>query len=137
MPFLDHLEELRSRLFWVLGALVVGVGVGLWAVLKLDVIGALVVPIAPYLPDGKLSVLAVTEPFMITLKLAATVGLVIASPVVLYQVWAFLSPALYERERKAMIPALLIGLVLGWPAIFTALFAAAERCDSSVDIGHG
>ncbi len=112
MPFLDHLEELRSRLFKALGATVVGVGIGIWAVLHFRAIEFLAGPIAPYLPNGKLTILGVTDQFLITLKLGAVVGLVLASPVVLYQLWAFLSPALYERERKAMIPALFVGLVL-------------------------
>lgn len=118
MPFLDHLEELRSRLLKSLLAIVLAVGFGIWAVLRWGVIDALKAPIAPFLPDGNLTVLAVTEPFLITLKLGTVVGLVLASPVVLYQVWAFLSPALYEREKKAMIPALFVGLLLflagGW-----------------------
>ena len=38
MPFLDHLEELRGRIFWVLGAVVVGVGVGLWLVLHFELV---------------------------------------------------------------------------------------------------
>lgn len=118
MPFLDHLEELRSRLFKALLALVLGIGIGMWVVLHFEVIEWLKAPIAPYLIDGKLTVLRVTEQFMITLKLGAVLGVVLASPVVLYQVWAFLSPALYEKERKAMIPALGFGLGLflagGW-----------------------
>lgn len=114
MPFLDHLEELRSRLFKVLGAAVVGIGIGLWAVLRFNAIAFLARPIAPYLTDtnGKLTILGVTDQFLITLKLGAVVGLVLASPIILYQLWAFLSPALYARERKAMIPALFVGLLL-------------------------
>lgn len=112
MPFLDHLEELRSRLFKVLGAVVLGVGVGLWAVFNLDLITLFKAPIAPYLPDGKFTVLQITEPFFITLKIGAIIGFVLASPAIIYQIWAFLSPALYERERKAVIPALVAGLVL-------------------------
>jgi sec-independent protein translocase protein TatC len=114
MPFLDHLEELRSRLFKVLAAAVVGIGIGLWLVLRFDAIGLLTEPIRPHLVDtnGKLTILGVTDQFLITLKLGAVVGLVLASPIILYQTWAFLSPALYERERKAMIPALFVGLVL-------------------------
>ncbi len=112
MPFLDHLEELRSRILKSLAAIVIGVGIGLWAVLKLGVLEWLKLPIAAYVPNGKLTVTAVTEPFMITLKLGAVVGLVLASPIILYQLWAFLSPALYERERKTMIPSLLVGLGL-------------------------
>ncbi len=112
MPFLDHLEELRSRLLKVLLALTVGIGIGLWLVLRFDVLVLLTAPIAPLLDNGRLTNLSVTGPFMITLKLGALAGVVLASPVVVYQVWAFLSPALYERERKAMIPALGFGLVL-------------------------
>lgn len=118
MPFLDHLEELRTRILLSLAALVVGVGVGLWLVLGFGVLDLLKAPIAPYVPNGNLTITAVTEPFMITLKLGAVLGMVLASPVVLYQIWAFLSPALYERERKAIIPSLTMGLGLfllgGW-----------------------
>ncbi|MCB9505659.1 MAG: twin-arginine translocase subunit TatC [Gemmatimonadales bacterium] len=112
MPFLDHLEELRSRLFRIIAALVVGVGIGLWAVFQFDVIIHFKAPIAPYLPEGKLAVMQVTEQFFITLKLGALIGAVLASPVIIYQIWAFLSPALYDRERKAIVPALAVGLVL-------------------------
>ncbi len=112
MPFLDHLEELRVRLFWILGAVAVGIGLGLWAALNLDIITVFTAPIAPFVPDGQLAVLQVTEPFFITLKIGAVLGLVLASPVIIYQIWAFLSPALYDRERRALIPALVIGLLL-------------------------
>lgn len=124
MPFLDHLEELRSRLLKVLATLVITIGFGIWSVLRFGVIEVLKEPIAPFLPGGKLTVLAVTEPFLITLKLGAVVGLVLASPIVIYQVWAFLSPALYAKEKRAMLPALLVGLVLflagawvGWAVV--------------------
>lgn len=112
MPFLDHLEELRSRLLKALAAAVVGIGLGIWLVLRFNAIELLASPIAPYLPNGKLTILGVTDQFLITLKLGAIVGLVLSSPIILYQTWAFLSPALYERERKAMIPALFVGLLL-------------------------
>ncbi len=49
---------------------------------------------------------------MIVFKLGFIVGLVLASPVILWQLWAFLAPALYEREKRALVPALFVGLVL-------------------------
>lgn len=112
MPFLDHLEELRGRIIRVLIAVIVGVGLGLWFVSSYPVLIWLKAPIAPFLPDGKLTVLTPTEPVMVVLKLGFVLGLVLASPVVIYQLWAFLSPALYEKEKKAMMPALFAGLLL-------------------------
>lgn len=121
MPFLDHLEELRQRLFRSLGAVVVGFAAGLWLVDQFGLVSLLKAPIAPFLPDGKLVVLSPTEPLLITLKLGFLTGLVLASPVILWQLWAFLSPALYAREKKAIIPALFAGLgmfLLGGAAAF-------------------
>jgi len=112
MPFLDHLEELRSRLIKSLVAVIVAFGAGLWIVQRFQFVSLLKAPIAPYLTGGRLTVLSPTEPVMIVLKLSLLIGLVLASPFLLYQLWAFLSPALYERERRAFIPALLVGTLL-------------------------
>jgi sec-independent protein translocase protein TatC len=112
MPFLDHLEELRLRILRSLAALVVGFGIGLWAVERFQLVSVLKAPIAKYLSDGKLIVTSPTEPLMIVFKLGFVVGLVLASPVILWQLWAFLAPALYEREKKALVPSLFVGLFL-------------------------
>lgn len=112
MPFLDHLEELRSRILRSLAAIILGSAAGLWAVQHFQLVNLLKRPIAPYLTDGKLVVLSPTEPVMIVLKLGLLVGLVLASPVLLWQLWAFLAPALYAREKKALVPSLFIGLLL-------------------------
>jgi Tat protein translocase TatC len=114
MPFLEHLEELRVRLVRALAALVVGFALGLWVVQRFQVVNLLKGPIAPYLKvtGGKLVVTSPTEPVMITLKLALIVGLILVSPVLVYQTWAFLAPALYAREKRAVVPALGAGLLL-------------------------
>ncbi len=114
MPFLEHLEELRVRLVRVLLALVAGFAAGLWVVQRFEFVNLLKAPIAPYLKvtGGKLVVTSPTEPVMITLKLALIVGLVLVSPVLVYQIWAFLSPALYAKEKRVVVPALAAGLVL-------------------------
>jgi Tat protein translocase TatC len=112
MPFLDHLEELRWRIIRSLAALVVGFVVGFWIVQQFQLVSLLKTPIAPYLLDGKLIVTSPTEPVMIVFKLSFLVALVLASPVILWQVWAFLAPALYEREKKALVPALFVGTLL-------------------------
>lgn len=122
MPFLDHLEELRMRIIWSLVALVIGIGVGFWVVQHFQLVSLLKTPIAPYLANGgKLTVLSPTEPVMIVFKLSLVVGLVLASPIVFWQVWAFLAPALYGREKRVLVPALfagaglfMLGGVLAW-----------------------
>jgi sec-independent protein translocase protein TatC len=112
MPFLDHLEELRWRLIWSLLAVTICAIAGWFLVTRFDVLGLLVVPIKPFLHGTRLKYLSPTEPFFITLKLAVSVGLVLASPIVIYQVWAFLAPALLPSERRVIVPALYMGLVL-------------------------
>jgi Tat protein translocase TatC len=114
MPFLDHLEELRWRILRSLGAIVIGFGTGLWLVQQFHLVNLLKRPIAPYLTGagGKLIVTSPTEPVMIVFKLGFLVGLVLASPIILWQLWAFLAPALYSREKRALVPALFVGLVL-------------------------
>lgn len=112
MPFLDHLEELRKRILLALAGVVVGLGVGWVTTTRLDLIKKLEVPIAPFIPGGKLTVLTPIAPFMIYLKFAMVLGLVLSSPWVLYQLWAFLAPALTPREKKSILPALGIGLLL-------------------------
>ena len=111
MPFLDHLEELRWRLIKALVAIAVGVAGGYALVTNVDLIAFLKRPIDPYLPAGKkLLFTHPMEPFMLTLKLALVVGVVIAVPIVLWQVWGFLRPALYRRERRVVLPLGLAGV---------------------------
>jgi Tat protein translocase TatC len=112
MPFLDHLEELRWRILWSLIAVIVGTVVGWMLLDRIDIVEVLKRPIAPYLPGGRLVFTSPAEPFMLTLKVAFALGCLVASPVVIYQIWAFLSPALYEREKRLIIPALGVGVVL-------------------------
>lgn len=122
MPFLDHLEELRWRILWSLVALVVTTAIGFFLVTKFDVLGLLVQPIQPYLGDSKLKYLNPIDPFFITLKLALLVGLVLAGPILVYQAWAFLSPALLPSEKRAIVPALYLGVLLFAAGVALAYF---------------
>lgn len=105
MPFLDHLEELRWRIIWSLGALVAGLAIGFWAVVRFEFVRLLQAPIAPFL-NSKLVYTSPADPFTITLNAAIIVGIIIASPVIIYHVWAFLSPALHRHEKKVVIPVI-------------------------------
>jgi len=112
MPFLDHLEELRWRILWSLLAIAIGSIAGFVLVMKLNVLGLLIAPIQPFLGGTKLKYLSPTDPFFITLRIGIITGLLLASPVVIYQAWAFFSPALLPSEKRVIVPALYLGLVL-------------------------
>ncbi|HSJ25222.1 MAG TPA: twin-arginine translocase subunit TatC [Longimicrobiales bacterium] len=112
MPFFDHLEELRWRIIYGLLALVVATGFGFWLALHFDLLGHLKRPLDPHIGGDQLIALSITDPFMITFKLALTLGFIFASPIIVYQVWAFLAPALTKREKRAIVPALYMGVVL-------------------------
>jgi sec-independent protein translocase protein TatC len=112
MPFLDHLEELRWRVLWSLLALVVTTGIGFYLVTHFNVLGILIQPVCPFVEDCRLKFLSPMDPFFITLKLAVLLGLVLAAPVIIYQAWAFFSPALLPSEKRAIVPSLYLGVLL-------------------------
>jgi sec-independent protein translocase protein TatC len=112
MPFLDHLEELRHRLMWGCGALLVGIVAAFVIVTKYNVIKLLQRPIQPYL-QGELIITHPADGFKIVMLVSFALGLVFALPVILYQLWAFLSPALYQHEKKVVVP-----LLIGATALF-------------------
>jgi sec-independent protein translocase protein TatC len=112
MPFLDHLEELRWRIIYSLAAALVCIGIGFWIALQFDVVGILAKPILPLIPEHKLVFTHPSEGFTVILNAAMTLGLVFASPVILYQLWAFLAPAFHQNEKRIAIGVLFSGLVL-------------------------
>jgi sec-independent protein translocase protein TatC len=124
MPFLDHLEELRWRLLWSIVAITLFAIIGFFLVTRFDVLGLLVAPISPFLGDSKLKYLSPIEPFFVTLKLALLVGVLLASPIIGYQLWAFLAPALRPEERRAIVPSFTFGLVLFMAGVAMAYYIA-------------
>lgn len=110
MPFLDHLEELRRRLFWMVGAVVVGVITAFLVLSKLDLIRFLERPILPFLHGRNLIYTHPGTSFHILLNASLALGLILASPVILGQLWGFLSPALYSNEKRVIVP-ISIGIV--------------------------
>jgi len=108
MGLLDHLDELRRRIVYSLIALVVACGV-CWVFVQ-EIYAFLERPIDPYLPEGtKLSFLGPADPLMLYIKVALLAGLFVASPVILWQAWRFISPGLYARERRWAAPFVLLG----------------------------
>jgi sec-independent protein translocase protein TatC len=122
MPFLDHLEELRWRIIYSLGALIVGVAIGFFVATQLHLIEWLQKPILPYLRGQNLVYTRPTATFSVLMQMAFVVGIALSLPVIGYQVWAFLSPALYKNERRIVIPILFIAIVLFAAGVALAYF---------------
>lgn len=112
MPFLDHLEELRKRLFWVAGAIVIGIAVAFMLLSNLDIIRLLERPILPLLHGQKLIYTHPGTSFRILLNASFVLGMILASPVIVGQIWGFLAPALYSHEKKVVIPVLVAMVAL-------------------------
>jgi sec-independent protein translocase protein TatC len=111
MPFLDHLEELRWRIIWSLAALIAGVAIAFVLVYRFDLLTWIQGPILPFLHGHKLVYTHPGDGFSILLQTSILVGIVIALPVVVWQVYAFLSPALHRHEKRVAIPVI-VGAVL-------------------------
>lgn len=113
MSLLNHLEELRRRLSWVAASVALA-GVAGWFAFD-RVVELLLKPARPYLTDlsdGDLVFNAPLEAFSLRMKIALYVGFTLAFPVVLVQLWRFVSPGLRKAERKHAIPFIAAALVL-------------------------
>jgi sec-independent protein translocase protein TatC len=106
MSFLDHLEELRKRLLVSIVALLAGFLV-CWGYAD-KIYGYLQAPLLKVLPPGdKLAYTRLTAPFILYMKVAFLAGIFLAAPVILLQLWLFIAPGLYKRERRLAAPFIL------------------------------
>ena len=130
MSFLEHLEELRRRIIYSFLYIVAGFSICWW--FHEQIFGLMQKPIVQALAnhgmDTKLVYLNPTDAFNMYLKVAFLAGVFVASPFVLYQVWAFISPGLTPEERRIIRPwvpvALLmfaIGVIVAWVVLPFAL----------------
>ena len=104
MSFLEHLDELRKRLIAGLIGLAIGCVLS-FIVLDTYIVPFIMVPMESMLPQGgTLITTEATEFFMLWLKMGFFGGLLIAMPVMLYQVWLFVAPGLYSHEKRFAIP---------------------------------
>jgi sec-independent protein translocase protein TatC len=105
MPLVDHLDELRHRLAIGVVALLVGTAIGFW--LAPSIIKLLLTP----LPGGEVVFLTLSGGFMVYLRVAVVVGLLLSLPILLYQAWAFVAPGLTPSERRASLPWIPLSVV--------------------------
>jgi sec-independent protein translocase protein TatC len=125
MPFLDHLEELRRRIIRCLIALAVGTGAGfVYTAQLIEFLGR------PAASAGvPLVAIDATEVFSLYFKVAAGAGVCLAAPVILWQIWRFIEPALYAHEKRYSRPFIIlttlcfiIGAVFGYEIVAPWLF---------------
>jgi sec-independent protein translocase protein TatC len=103
MSFLEHLDELRKRLMWSIASTLLGFVVAL--IFIGPIFGFIMRPLAATLPEGRRMIYTEpTEAFMLQLKVALLAGLVLAAPLILWQLWLFIAPGLYRREKRLAIP---------------------------------
>jgi sec-independent protein translocase protein TatC len=149
MGFLDHLEELRRRIIYSIISVAVGFCICWWKVERIyDVMQR---PIMDALKSNgmaeKLVYLNPTEPFNLYLKIAALAGLFLTSPFVLYQVWMFISPGLYRKEKKYVVPFMVstitlfaaggyFGYKIVYPAALTFLINFGKQFQPMITIGE-
>ena len=111
MSFLEHLDELRKRLMWAIAALFGGFLVALFFIDR--IFGFIMRPLAATLPAGRTLIYTEpTEAFLLQLKVAALAGVVISAPAVMWQLWLFIAPGLYRREKRLALPFIVSTSVL-------------------------
>jgi sec-independent protein translocase protein TatC len=109
MSFLEHLDELRKRIINALIAL--GVAVVVTFFFNKQIYDFIMEPLARMIPSGKLVFTEPTEAFMLRLKMSLLAGVILAAPAIMWQVWKFIAPGLYENEKKFAVPFVLLSSI--------------------------
>jgi sec-independent protein translocase protein TatC len=135
MSLIQHLEELRKRILWSL-AFTAALFFPCFAYVE-HILAFLQRPITKVLPAGKkLAYMSITDPIVLYFKVAGLAALFFGSPFILYQLWKFISPGLYSREKRYVLPFVFFGtfffLAGGAFAYYVAFPYAAKFL---VDIG--
>ncbi len=110
MSFLEHLDELRKRLVHIAAFLAIGF-IACWVFHK-QIYDFLTIPITPFLPEEKLAFTRVTDPFTLYMKVAFLASIFLTSPFTLYEVWKFIAPGLYRKEKRYIFPFLFFSVLL-------------------------
>ncbi len=110
-PFLSHLEELRKRL--VICAIGVGAGFVIAYIFSERLFQLLVAPLKAVMPEGDQMIFTnLPEMFFAYIKVAFIAGILAAAPLIFYQLWMFIAPGLYQKEKKMAIPFVISSTIL-------------------------
>jgi sec-independent protein translocase protein TatC len=121
MNFLEHLEELRVRILWILGAAAAGTAAAFYFSPRL--VDLLLAP-----GGGKFQYIKPAEAFVVYLAVSFIAGLVVTSPFIFYQIWRFVAPGLLPKEKRYALPFVVAtsacfaaGVVFGYYMLFPAM----------------
>ena len=110
-PFLSHLEELRRRL--IVCAIAIGAGFVISYFFSKQLFALLIHPLTKVLPaESSLIFTSLPEMFIAYLKVSLIAGVILAIPVVFYELWMFVAPALYQKEKRYVVPFVLFSSIL-------------------------
>jgi sec-independent protein translocase protein TatC len=120
LSFIDHLDELRKRLIRCILGITAGAIVA--GVFSENIFRAIMSPVLASLPQGQqqLHYTSYLEPFFVYLKVAIYGGIFLSAPWVLYQVWQFVAPGLYKKEKRVVVPFIAAGTL--------CFYAGAAAC---------
>lgn len=120
-PLIGHLIELRKRLLnCIIAILVIFLALIYFAN---DIYQLVAAPLIRHMPAGASMIATdVTSPFFTPIKLTIMVSIILAAPIILYQIWAFIAPALYKHERRLVIPLLVSSTLLFYIGMAFAYF---------------
>ena len=128
LPLTNHLDELRKRIIICVAA--VGIGFAISYIFSEKLFLILSRPLIVLLPEGNSFIFTnITEAFFTYLKLSFFAGIFISSPVILYEIWCFVTPGLYDREKSYLFPFVFLsslffigGALFGYFAVFPIAF---------------
>jgi sec-independent protein translocase protein TatC len=120
MSFVQHLEELRKTLFFLIGVAAVA-ATGGWFVAPY-VLNQVVSPKLEHVYFSSPS-----EGFMIQLKVSMVIGGIVALPILLARLWGFIAPGLFKHERRAVVPVLICGAILFYAGILFSYYGVVPR----------
>lgn len=126
MTLTDHLRELRYRLIRAAYGIIIAMGVSLY--FSENLLTVIRKPVLPYLTSGGLVFTGVLDKFMAFIKVGLLGGVILSCPYWLYHLWKFISPGLYEKERKFAIGFIVAGTILfaiGVSFVYFIVFPAA------------
>jgi len=123
LPLTAHLQELRKRLIY--SFITIGAGFIICYAFKEPLFDILAFPLRKSMPAGSsLIFISVAEAFFTYMKVAFIAGVILTSPFILYQIWAFIAPGLYQKEKKYVIPFVLGGSLFFAMGVLFAYFVA-------------